>query len=103
MMKNVYSLGAYQVNREDFILNIFYSGNNNGVPTAYFTEGGENIKGIPLLHLLNLDNLDQMMNPIKDGDGVFDFIDGAAQNGGTIQELQTEGYILQCWNLSENT
>ncbi len=93
MMKNVYSLGAYQVNREDFILNIFYSGNKNGVPTAYFTEGDENIKGVPLLHLFNFDNLDQMLNPIKDGDGVFDFIDGAAQNGGTIQSSNGRIYF----------
>ena len=39
MMKNVYSIGAYQVNSQDFMLNIFYSGNENGVPTAYLTEG----------------------------------------------------------------
>ncbi len=85
MMKNVYAIGAYQVNREDFIFNILYKGDNQGVPTGYFMEGPDDVKGVPLIHLLGLDNLDQQMNPIPGGDGVFDFIDGAATNGGTIQ------------------
>ena len=38
MMKNVYSLGAYQVQPTDFTFNILYSGNRNGVPTAYLDE-----------------------------------------------------------------
>ena len=83
MMKNVYSLGAYQVNSQDFILNILYSGNDNGVPTGYLTEGPENVKGVPLIQVLNFDNLDAFHNPPPDG--VFDFIDNAATNGGTMQ------------------
>ena len=81
MMKNVYALGAYQVQQADFNLNILYSGNANGVPTSYLTES--RIKGIPLLHVLNFDNLNQQNNP--PGDGMFDFIDQAATLGGTIQ------------------
>lgn len=84
MMKNVYSIRAFQVNREDFTLNILYSGNDNAVPTGYFTEGGEGIEGVPLIHLMGLDNLNQQMNPVAGGDGVFDFIDNAATQGGTI-------------------
>lgn len=84
MMKNVYSIKAYQVNRDDFTFNILYSGNQNGVPTGYFTEGDESVKGVPLIHLLNLDNLDQQGNPVSKGDGVFDFLDNAARDGGTI-------------------
>lgn len=91
MMKNVYNLGAYQVNRDDFLLNIFYSGNKNGVPTAYFTDGPEDIKGVPLLRLLNFDNLDQQLNPYPDG--FFDFIDQAAANGGTIQSSNGRIYF----------
>jgi cell surface protein SprA len=85
MMKNVYSIGAYQVERTDFRLNILYSGNKQGVPTGYFTEGPEEVVGVPLIHLLGLDNLDNQMNPVPKGDGMFDFIDGAATNGGTFQ------------------
>ena len=81
MMKNVYALGAYQVQPADFSLNILYSGNANGVPTSYLTEG--RLKGVPLLRVLSLDNLNQQMNP--PGDGMFDFIDQAATQGGTIQ------------------
>lgn len=84
MMKNVYSIRAFQVNKEDFTFNILYSGNQNGVPTGYFTEGDETVKGIPLIHLMGLDNLNQQGNPAPGGDGVFDFMDQAATQGGTI-------------------
>jgi len=49
MMKNVYSLGAYQVQSQDFTLNVLYNGNSNGVPTAYLSES--RIKGTPLLRV----------------------------------------------------
>ena len=81
MMKNVYSLSAYQVQPTDFTLNILYSGNKNGVPTAYLTES--RIKGVPLLKVLNFDNLNQQLNPPSDG--MFDFLDNAAIQGGTVQ------------------
>jgi cell surface protein SprA len=82
MMKNVYSLNAYQVNRDNFILNILYSGDENGVPTGYFEEGP--FSGVPLVHVFNLDNLDAQLNPLPKGDGMFDFLDNAATQGGTI-------------------
>ncbi len=85
MMKNVYAIGAYQVQRDDFMFNILYFGNEEGVPTGFFTQGPEQTTGIPLLHLFNLDNLDFQRNPIEGGDGLFDFIDGAARQGGTFQ------------------
>ncbi len=81
MMKNVYSLGAYQVQSQDFTMNVLYNGNSNGVPTAYISES--RIKGVPLLRVLNFDNLNMQMNPPPDG--MFDFIDQAATMGGTIQ------------------
>ncbi len=85
MMKNVYSIGAYQVQSDDFVLNILYSGDKQGVPTGYFMEGPDGVRGVPLIHLLGLDRLDQQKNPIPGGDGFFDFIDGAATRGGTFQ------------------
>jgi len=89
MMKNVYNIGAYQVNSSDFVLNILYSGNDNGVPTGYFTEGP--LKGTPLLQVFNFDNLTPQSNPPHDG--MFDFIDGAAINGGTIQSSSGRVYF----------
>ncbi len=91
MMKNVYSIGAYQVNQDKFQLNIFYSGNKEGVPIGYLTDGPEGVKGVPLIQLLNLDNLNSFLNP--PGDGVFDFINGAATNGGTIQSSNGKIYF----------
>ncbi len=80
MMKNVYSLNAYQVNRDDFTLNILYSGDESGVPTGYFEEGPFN--GQPLIQVFNLDNLNKQGDPVPDA--VFDFIDNATTQGGTI-------------------
>jgi cell surface protein SprA len=90
MMKNVYAIGAYQVQAQDFILNILYSGNDNGVPTSYLVDGG-NASGIPLIRVLNFDNLDPQLNPPHDG--IFDFINGAATNGGTIQASNGRVYF----------
>lgn len=96
MMKNVYGIGAYQVQPTDFILNILYSGNENAVPTSYLTDAG-NASGIPLIRVLNFDNLDPLLNrefewQSSDStiifpafDGIFDYIDNAATQGGTIQ------------------
>ncbi len=89
MMKNVYSIGAYQVNSQDFILNILYSGNENSVPTGYLTEGP--VEGIPLIQVLSLDKLDPQLNPPHDG--IFDFIDNAASKGGTIQSSNGRIYF----------
>lgn len=91
MMKNVYNLSAYNVNREDFILNILYTGNNSAVPTGFLPDGPENIKGVPLIRLLGFDRTDPQMNPYPDG--IFDFIDNAARNGGTIQASNGRVYF----------
>jgi len=91
MMKNVYSIGAYRVGQENFILNILYSGNENGVPTGYLTNGPENVKGVPLIEVLNLDNLESQKNP--PGDGVFDIINQAATQGGTINSANGRVYF----------
>lgn len=85
MMKNVYAIGAYQVERNNFVFNVLYSGDRNGVPTGYFMEGPAEVQGVPLIHLLGLDNLDMQNNPIPGGDGMFDFVDRAATSGGTFQ------------------
>lgn len=81
MMKNVYSIGGYQINQQDFRLNILFLGENNGIPTGYFLEGPN--KGIPLIKLMNLDRVDYNLSPYPDG--VFDFIDNASTQGGTMQ------------------
>ena len=91
MMKNVYSIGAFHVNRDNFVMNILYSGNRNGVPTGYFSEGPEGVKGVPLIQVFNFDNLDQLLNP--PADGLFDFIDQAATQGGTVNSANGRIYF----------
>lgn len=81
MMKNVYAIGGYQVNPDDFRLDVLYKSESLGVPAGFLMEG--NIQGISLIKVLNLDNLNSNMDP--EPDGVFDFINNAATEGGTIQ------------------
>ena len=59
--------------REGFILDVVYENSEeSGALTNYISEG--TIEGIPLIRLLNLDNLDQQMEARSDG--LFDFIEG---------------------------
>lgn len=70
MMKNVYSLGAYQVERKDFKLDIWYLDRSKGVQTNFISDGA--INGQPLIQVLGWDQLDQNNNATPDG--VFDFL-----------------------------
>ncbi len=71
MMKNIYSTGAYQVNPQDFKLDIYYEepgkGEKRFLPNS-------NIEGLPLLQVFNLDRLNTQNDP--GADGVFDFVPG---------------------------
>ena len=80
MMKNVYSISAFQVNREDFLLNVFYNDPELGVDINYIPKGSLSKK--PLIQVLNMDRLDPQNN--SNPDGVFDFVDISAGGGGTI-------------------
>jgi cell surface protein SprA len=82
MMKNIYSLGAYQVSPEDFRLNIYYNDPGGG-EKQYMPQGC--IKGKPLIKVLNLDNLNTQGDAQPDGQ--FDFVPGITiipQNGRII-------------------
>ena len=72
MMKNVYSLGAYQVQKSNFKLNIKYLSDTTGTEISYLPAGA--ISGTPLLQVMNLDNIDANNN--YGADGRFDYIDG---------------------------
>ncbi len=77
MMKNVYRLGGFQINREDFILDIVYNDVKTGREVfSLATPNYPNVDGIQLLRILNLDNLDQQNQRTTQGDGVFDFVSG---------------------------
>lgn len=70
MMKNVYSLNAFQVNQEDFKLEIYYRDDETGTPIPYLPEG--NLKDQILLRVMNLDRVNTNGDP--QADGFFDFI-----------------------------
>ncbi|HEX7365772.1 MAG TPA: cell surface protein SprA, partial [Pelobium sp.] len=84
MMKNIYSIGAYQISSTDFKLNIFRLDDKAGIEKPLITEGA-NLNGKLWLQVVNLDRLNQQ--GAKEPDGYFDFLEGLtidAQNGRII-------------------
>lgn len=73
MMKNIYSLGAYQISKENFKLNIYRLDEDTGVEKPQITEG-QNSSGKLWLQLTNVDRLNQVND--TGSDGIFDFIEG---------------------------
>ena len=71
-MKNVYALGAYQVQKNRFKLNIKYLSDTTGNELTYIPDGV--ISETPLLQVMNLDRLDANMQ--TNIDGRFDYIEG---------------------------
>lgn len=76
MMKNVYSLGAFNISQNDFYLNIDYLNPATGVEIPFIPEDGLN--GTPIIGVLNLDRMNTNNQP--NSDGVFDFVDGFTIN-----------------------
>jgi len=91
MMKNIYSLGAYQLEREDFRFNILYT---DPQPLNYITRAEDSSEPLPedvdettLLRVFHLDKLNNNNDPINGGDGFFDYVPGITidpQNGNII-------------------
>lgn len=78
MMKNVYSMGAYQVKPENFKLDVYYNNPSTGTDIPVIPETGLPITGKPLLQVMNLDRINSSGDALADG--VFDFIDGVTIN-----------------------
>lgn len=72
MMKNVYNLGGYQIQKQNFKLNIKYLSDTTGTQINYLPVPGLNNQS--LLQVMNLDRIDS--NQESNPDGFFDFIDG---------------------------
>lgn len=94
MMKNVYSLGAYQVDAENFRLDIVYTNPSNGVDINYIPK--EQVQTKLITQLLDLDRLDQQQRPYSDG--IFDFVpitanNGVISNAGTINPRNGRVYF----------
>ena len=80
MMKNVYSMQAFGLSQEDFRLDVWYNDPSTGVDLNYIPRAP--LDGTLLLQLLGLDRMD--INTMAQQDGVFDYVDNAATQGGTI-------------------
>ncbi len=76
MLKNVYAIGAYQVDSKEFFLNVMYQDDKTGSSINYLPVG--DIKNKVLLEVLNLDNVNSQLDPYPDGQ--FDFINGVTIN-----------------------
>lgn len=80
MMKNIYSLNTFNLNLEDFILDVIYADDLSGADLNYLPV--ENIPGLsngnPLLTVLNLDRINRQQEAKPDG--IFDAIEGITVN-----------------------
>ena len=81
MMKNIYSLNAFQVSSTNFKLSVTRLDDKTGIEKPVMEEG-QNTKTKLWLKITGLDNLDQQNQ--KQSDGYFDFLEGItidSQNG----------------------
>lgn len=85
MMKNIYSIGAYQVDAQGFKLNVYYNNPETSVLAPIFPQPGLDDKQI--ITLIEMDRLN--VNYQQFSDGLFDFVPityngQKAETGGTI-------------------
>ncbi|WP_236252933.1 cell surface protein SprA [Echinicola sp. 20G] len=73
MMKNIYNFNANQIQKEGFQLQVIYRDDRTGLDNPSLLEG-EQVKDVPLIRLMGLDNLNPQNDPQPDGN--FDFVSG---------------------------
>ncbi|MFW0718081.1 cell surface protein SprA [Pedobacter sp. N23S346] len=71
MMKNIYSIGGYQISPLNFKLDVFRIDNETGVEKPIMTEG-QNTANRQWISLIEFDRLNQQNE--KKPDGIFDFV-----------------------------
>ncbi len=72
MMKNIYSLGAYQIQKNNFKFNVKFLSDSTGIEIPYLPVGS--ISNKPLIQVMGLDRIDSNGESVSDG--IFDFIEG---------------------------
>ena len=72
MMKNIYSLNAFQLDRQDFYMDVLYMNDETGVPIPFLPDG--NLSDTLLVGVMELDRLNNNNDPFPDG--IFDFVPG---------------------------
>ncbi|MGB0949214.1 MAG: cell surface protein SprA, partial [Marinirhabdus sp.] len=112
MMKNIYPIGTFQLEREDFKMDILYL---DPAPLNYITpaEGTVTAPAVPLpddvdqnilLRVFNLDRLNYNNDPQQGGDGFFDFYPGITidQRNGNIIFTTVEPFGEYLYNKLED-
>lgn len=94
MMKNVYSIGAYQVDQTGFRIDLLYNNPATSLLVPFFPMAG--VDDEQIVTLLNMDKLNQNNQPFSDG--VFDYVPivfngNRAENGGTINTRNGRVYF----------
>ncbi|HSP83334.1 MAG TPA: cell surface protein SprA, partial [Gillisia sp.] len=109
MMKNIYSLGAFQLERDDFRLNILYT---DPQPLNYITPVAganvplpEDVAETTLLRVFNLDRLNFTNDPVMGGDGFFDYVPGITIDpvNGLVIFTTVEPFGEHLFNKLDNT
>ena len=72
MMKNVYSLNAFQLSPEDFRLELLYVNDETGLPIPFLPKSS--VKDQLLVQVLQTDKVNTNGDPFADG--LFDFVEG---------------------------
>lgn len=79
MMKNIYSLGAFNIRSEKFYLDVVYADDFTGADYTYLPVQDEpNVSNRVLIDVLNLDRINVQQEPTPDG--VFDYVPGLTIN-----------------------
>ncbi|GGI22791.1 T9SS outer membrane translocon Sov/SprA [Pedobacter mendelii] len=102
MMKNIYSIGGYQISSQNFRLDIYRIDNESGVENPVMTEG-QNTANKQWINLVEFDRLNQQNE--RRSDGVFDFVPannafGSASNSYTANSSSTFGSNLSSSGLA---
>jgi len=97
MMKNIYSLQTYRMQPEGFRLELLYADDATGVPINVLQNAvtgldtpetkEDDVRDKTLLNLFDVDRLDQNQFLTPEGDGYFDYVEGATVNS-------EKGYII---------
>lgn len=94
MMKNVYSIGAYQLDKQGFRLDVLYNNPDNSLLIPFFPADG--VKDVQLVTLLDMDRINTNEQPFPDG--LFDFAPmtfagNRSERGGTVNPRNGRVYF----------
>lgn len=84
MMKNIYSLGAFNMQKDQFKLNVIYADDPTGADLNYIPvlkDEPNFTTATPIISLLNADKINQQNEATPDG--VYDFLEGVTVNSNT--------------------